>query len=213
MKKKIYFVRHGESVANATRVHSSGVTPLTDRGHAQAETIAERAMKLPIEIIVASTMTRAQETAQHIADKTGRVIKSSDLFTEGRNASEIIEKPAGDPEVARIQKIIDDNFYQNLPKYSDEEDFGEVKIRALKALAYLEEMPDENILVVTHGWFLAVLVSVAIYGKDVSPRECATFVERAHMENTGVTIIGYDNEKYSPWPWWMWVWNDHAHLG
>ena len=213
MKKKIYFVRHGQSEANAAITHATFTSPLSEKGHAQAEFIAQRAMKLPIDVIIASTMTRAQETAQHIAEKTGRLIKSSDLFIEGRNASETLGKSEVDPEMVRIQKEIDIRFWKNDPPYSDEETFDEVKSRVLQALKYLEKLPEENILVVTHGWFLAVLVSVAIFGKDLSSHECATFVERSHMENTGVTIVGYDSEKYTPWPWWMWVWNDHAHLG
>ncbi|HVV39301.1 MAG TPA: histidine phosphatase family protein [Candidatus Paceibacterota bacterium] len=211
--KTIYLVRHGESEANAIKVHASSESPLTQKGHEQAEFIAERAMKLPLDIIVASTMTRAQQTAQHIADKTGRVITSSALFVEGRNASELIGISEIDGEGSRIQKIIDDNFYNNKPRYSDEEDFAEVTARVSSALKYLEDLPHEHILVVTHGWFLKVLLAYALFGKDVTPRECGAFVNGISTKNTGLSILVYDSEKNPSWPWSISVINDHAHLG
>lgn len=211
MRKKIYFVRHGESTANITATHSSHTTPLTERGHAQAEFIAERATKLPFDVLIASTMTRAQETARHIADKTGRPIENSDLFVEGRSASELVGKSEEDEGIVDLQKIIDENFWAGRPAHSDEEGFEDAKARVFKALEYLANRPEENILVVTHGWFLSMLVGVAIQGKDFSPEAVRKFVRYTQMENTGITILGYDDKN--PSPWWLWVWNDHTHLG
>jgi len=68
-------------------------------------------------------------------------------------------------------------------------------------------------LVVTHGWFLKVLLACTLFGKDILSRECGVFVNGIHMENTGLSIIGYDNEKDTAWPWYLSVVNDHAHLG
>jgi broad specificity phosphatase PhoE len=64
----LYFVRHGESVANA--FDRAGETrpeewdKLSERGWEQARALGRRLEGLGLELIVASNMVRAQETAQ-----------------------------------------------------------------------------------------------------------------------------------------------------
>ncbi len=67
-----YFVRHGETEANARQVLAgAGLdTPLNDQGHAQAKKLAA-ALKVtinhPLHRIVASHMTRTRQTAEYLA--------------------------------------------------------------------------------------------------------------------------------------------------
>jgi broad specificity phosphatase PhoE len=68
---QLYFVRHGESVANA--FDRAGETrpetwdKLSERGWEQARSLGRRLEGLGLELIVASNMVRAQETAKGIA--------------------------------------------------------------------------------------------------------------------------------------------------
>lgn len=67
-----YFVRHGQTEANARDVLAgSGMDhPLSEVGHAQARALAEHLDKLiphPIHRVVASTMTRTRQTAEYLA--------------------------------------------------------------------------------------------------------------------------------------------------
>lgn len=61
----IYLVRHGQYVR--TDEHPDGT--LTELGRRQAELVAERIQDLPLDAIWSSTMYRAEETAQIIADR------------------------------------------------------------------------------------------------------------------------------------------------
>ncbi|OHA06802.1 MAG: hypothetical protein A2934_03825 [Candidatus Sungbacteria bacterium RIFCSPLOWO2_01_FULL_47_10] len=208
--KKVYFVRHGESEGNVGPVRQTPASRLTDRGRRQAVGIAERAMRLPIEIIISSSMNRAQETARIISEKTGMRIESSDLLVERRRPSEQVGKPKDDPTALESERLIKENFSKPGYRYSDEENFDDLKIRALNALDFLSKRPEGHICAVTHGVFMRVVVACVVFGRDLNSRECAQFMHSFRMENTGITVFGYDEEKMHPW--WVWVWNDHAHL-
>ena len=90
--KKVYFVRHGESDGNRGLTHPINDSSLTDTGRSQAAFVAERCAKLPIEIIVCSTMNRTKETADIIFGTCPKPIEYSDLFRERRRPSEIFGK-------------------------------------------------------------------------------------------------------------------------
>ena len=82
------------------------------------------------------------------------------------------------------------------------------------ALDYLKARSEENILVVTHGFILRVIIAVAIFGDSLTAEECDKIVSKFHTTNVGLTVLGYDEERQGKdSPWWVWVWNDHAHLG
>ena len=82
--------------------------------------------------------------------------------------------------------------------------------RARKALDYLARMEEKNILVVTHDRFMRYVIAHALFGSELTPREATKFVRAFHMENTGLSILCYDEKEALPW--WVWVWNDHTHL-
>lgn len=209
--KNIYFVRHGESEGNVGPILQSFTTPLTPKGREQAEYIAERATKLPVEAIISSPMARARETAEIILVKVSKPIEYSDLFGERRRPAEIIGQPKDAPRSIEIKKIVEENFHLPTYRFSDEENFEDLKSRAKEALAYLAARPEDNVLVVTHGLFMRIVLAYVIHGEALTSEECVRFIHGLNMENTGLTILGYDATKRSPW--WLWVWNDHAHLG
>jgi broad specificity phosphatase PhoE len=58
----IYFVRHGESVNNVSKNYQGADVKLSDLGCKQAEIVAERLTHVPIDVILASSFTRAHDT-------------------------------------------------------------------------------------------------------------------------------------------------------
>ena len=68
----LHFVRHGESLANeadkAGRARPADWDALSERGWEQARELGRRLAGHGVEVIVASTMRRAQQTAQGIAE-------------------------------------------------------------------------------------------------------------------------------------------------
>jgi len=211
--KKVYLVRHGESEANVGNIYLGGETSLTDVGHEQAEFIAERASKLPVEVVIASTLLRAKQTAQHIVDKTGKLLETSDLFVERRSPSEYVGRPYSDSKTGEIDKVLDANFGKPGWRHSDEENFDDMKIRAKKAMEFLEARPESEILVVTHGLFLRMLVGTIVFGDEFTGREGLCLFKALKTKNTGLTVFEHDlqGERFGG-QWRMLVWNDHAHL-
>ncbi|MEK6620673.1 MAG: histidine phosphatase family protein, partial [Chloroflexota bacterium] len=73
----LYLVRHGESEANAARRFAGQIdSPLTERGRAQAETVAEALREVRFDRVIASDLSRARDTAQAIARRQGLVLET-----------------------------------------------------------------------------------------------------------------------------------------
>ena len=80
----IYFTRHGETTMNV-HDHISGVTDceLTDVGRQQARELAKKCAEAgDIDIIIASPLKRAQETARAVAELINVPIKTDVRLTE-----------------------------------------------------------------------------------------------------------------------------------
>lgn len=80
-RRKVYLVRHGETVANASReLQGQRDNPLNEIGRAQAQALAERLREEPIEICFSSDLVRARETAELLAFESGvRIVLCPEL--------------------------------------------------------------------------------------------------------------------------------------
>lgn len=97
-KASLIFVRHGESEANLAGVYVGHIdAPLTERGHAQAELTAEYLKNEQIAAVYASDLSRAFQTAEHIASKHGLEV------TADKNMREIY---AGKWEGKRFSELL-----------------------------------------------------------------------------------------------------------
>ena len=69
---KLYIARHGETAWNAENLVCGRTDlPLTERGMEQARLLAENAVGKGIEVIIASPLLRARQTAQAVSDAIG----------------------------------------------------------------------------------------------------------------------------------------------
>ncbi len=211
--KKIYFVRHGITGGNEINAYQKLDTPLSEKGRAQAQFLAQRFSKIPfVEVIIASTMERAQETAIAIAEQTGHEVISEALFHEILRPSVVRGKVQTDPEVIEVIKVTDSYWKTEGKRHSDEENFYDLKDRAIKALDYLIAREEETMVVVTHGTILKMMLAVMMRGKNLKPDFWDEIDEFFFPQNTGITWVEHDN-KYHPKRWQLITWNDHAHLG
>jgi broad specificity phosphatase PhoE len=206
----VYFVRHGESEANAARVTQPPDSLLSEVGRRQAELVAKRFLHMPVDRIVASPFERAKETAEIIQKGIPHVpLSYSELFIEQRRPSSIIGKSYDDQDVQKTielwKKYADDPDW----KYEDEENFTDLKVRAEQALYELTTLKYDHVLVVTHGNFLRVLFSSILFGPALTVRELAAVRRTLFPSNTGVTLCQYHFEKKE---WSVVTWNDLAHL-
>lgn len=213
--KRIYFVRHAESTANASGISQGGESVLSEDGNRQAFYVRGRFASIPIEVILTSSMPRAVQTARIIRRDNGVEIIESSTFAERKKPSVIIGKSKEDPEVKAILKYIYEKYPEEEHRHSDEENPRDLISRADRAIETLLSRSEENILVVTHGVFLKVLLARFLFGKDLSGRELLRFMRFVSISNTGITIIELRDEDEAPAydRVRLITLNDHAHLG
>ncbi len=205
--KRVYFVRHGQSTSNAgnSRV---GDVPLSDAGKKQAAMIADRCSRLQFDLIISSTLRRAQETAQIIQEKTGKPLEFSGLLIERKHP--LKHQDLSEKKYNSLQAELDKNFTTPGYQYHELENFTDLNMRAEKVLTMLLSRKEENIVVVSHGTFLRVIAGHAIFGTDFTAKMCLDLFTGLRTRNTGITIFEYDEAKSV---WLVVTWNDHAHLG
>jgi broad specificity phosphatase PhoE len=204
----IYLVRHGESEANAQQVKQGTGGNLSTQGKQQAKFLAERLSRISLENIISSPVLRTKQTADIINKKLNLPLTYSPLFVERKTPTELIGKPLQSPEVTNAMQKMYDNYSDNEWHYSDEENFSDLKTRAMSGLKELAESTSKNRLVVTHGAFLRVLIACVIMGNTLTSAEYLKFNSTLKATNTGITLIRYINSE-----WQLIIWNDHSHLG
>jgi len=142
--KKLYFIRHGLSEMNKSGHYAGTVeTPLSEEGRKQAKLAGQKARTMDLDLIVSSPLSRALETAQIIAEEIG--YHKDKILVDAI----FIERSWGDWEGKPFRPIREDEF-DAIPNSERSED---LIIRADKALRFLESLPAQHILVVSHGTF------------------------------------------------------------
>ncbi|MEI6191112.1 MAG: histidine phosphatase family protein [bacterium] len=206
--KKIYFVRHGATGGNEKDEFQLPTIPLSDMGLKQAEFVAERFKTIPVDTIIASDMKRASQTAEAISKTLNKKITYQALFQEILRPSFVRGKRKDDPEVMKIMEEVKANFDNQNYHHSDEENYFDLKNRAVKCLEYLQSLQEENILVVTHGQFLNMLIGIMELGDTMTPKQFKLLQKFFIAKNTGITIV----EEYKG-NFFLLTWNDYTHLG
>lgn len=136
----IYFVRHALSEYNAQGL-LAGIsdTPLHNIGRAQAKEAGKAARHLGIDYIISSPLSRTRETAEIIAKEIGYPVEKIELNPL------FIERDFG---VREGQPYVRDVDYDGV---LDAEKTDALLTRAEKAVQYLNNLPYEKILIVSHG--------------------------------------------------------------
>ena len=107
---KLFLTRHGQTDWNTKRcVCGRTEAQLTDLGRAQAAQVGEEAARAGVNVILASPMDRAQETAAIIAQKVGVSVLTEPL---------LIEQDFGTFEVGRSAKACCGTTPRASPRHS-----------------------------------------------------------------------------------------------
>lgn len=143
--KTIYFVRHGESEANAARVTAgSGLdVDLTQLGMRQAEQVGEILKNKGIQLVVSSPQKRALHTATIIADEIGyspKHIVTSEWFVE-RYLGDLTGKPHDEVQLWFDMGIA--------PPGGESTEV--LHDRIVAGLQWLQGLDADKILLVSHG--------------------------------------------------------------
>jgi len=189
MKTRIILVRHAEAEGNANRVfHGWTDSSITEKGHLQAAQVAERLRNTEIDVIYSSTLKRAVQTAQHIADIKGLPIIKTDLLKEinGGNWEDVswIELAKKWPK----HYFLWENF-PHLHRMPEGESMEEMFLRIVGELKKIVEInKGKRICIVTHGTAIKALMC---HLKGCSLDEMLNI---PWHENTSVSVFDYDED-------------------
>ena len=175
---RFLLIRHGTTDWNiAHRLQGREDVPLNTKGLRQAESCGEALSGMPIHTVLTSPLCRAVRTAEIIAAHTnGRVIADAGL-TE-RDYGELSGK---------VPKGFDIfNPDESTPGL---EPLADVSSRFIRTLVSFVGLREETVAVVSHGGAINAVL------REISGRPEAH--GRIHLYNGGISIIGYENGRFS----------------
>jgi broad specificity phosphatase PhoE len=213
---RLHAVRHGESLANeadrAGRPRPEDWDALSERGWEQARELGRRLQGHRLELIVASNMRRAQETAQGIAEELELDVET-------------------DPDLHELRQS--DAFYASGPDFGDTatlnwmpaaardyaepgaESFDAMVTRVARVQERMEQRAgDRRIVLVTHYGFLHFLLGRILFRDAFGPEHLIPLWFAGHA-NTGISVFErrprlMDGMDFSGWG--LMTWNDQGHL-
>ena len=204
----LYFARHGETNSNLQKNVVSFSDQLTDNGRKQARELAERISNISIDIILASPHKRAIETAEIISKKIGKDIQEISLLGEKKWPQEIKGKSLKDPEVEKVFELLKEkNITDPTWHYSNEENFLDIKKRAGLFIEYISELTCLNTLVVSHEYFIKMVIATMMHGDHLSYEIFRKFFHFTSLGNTSLTLC-----KKERGSWKLVTLNDQRHL-
>jgi broad specificity phosphatase PhoE len=214
----IYFVRHGESVANVADrggdVRPNDSDRLSGRGWEQAHELGRRLGGERLDAIVASPMRRAQETAAGIAEILGlEVTTDPDLYEVRQSDAFYAAVPDRAGRHATLAWMPTAE-----PSYAEPgaESFDDITARVRRAQRRLHATADHHrVVAVSHHGFLHFYLGVTLFGDDFAPRHVLPLYQMGHA-NTGISIFERADERVMDGVrlpgWVLTTWNDRAHL-
>jgi len=145
---KVYLARHGQTVWNRRDVVCGRTDiPLTEKGLQQARELAEQVADTPVDLILASPLQRAQQTAQAVAERIHVPIVTEPLLLE-QNFGDYEEVGRFDEEYMAYRK----DFFRRFP--GGGESIAMVTTRAYALIDKLRtQYGDRCVLLVSHGAF------------------------------------------------------------
>jgi 2,3-bisphosphoglycerate-dependent phosphoglycerate mutase len=188
----LFLIRHGETLGNAARIVQRPDNPLSPRGIAQAERLARRLAGEGIARVLASDLTRARMTADHIVTATGVPLELEALLHE-RSFGDIRGTP-----------YVELGFDMFAPDYAppNGESWAVFHARVDRAWARVQEVAaatDGHLAVVTHGLVCRSLADrhLVLPAGQLAPERWG---------NTSLTVLD------GPAPWRVRLLNCVAHL-
>lgn len=181
----LYCLRHGESTYNAEgRVQGQSDVPLTELGRRQGEAAAEALANVGLQMIFASPLRRAYQTAQILARRIGCPIRTDPRLMEihagifqDRSRRELAEQfpdefarwTSGDPDFA-------------IP---GGESLRQLAQRGVAAFRDIIHSGYERVAVVSHGRLLAVTLKALLGAENDGQVPSA-------LQNASITVVEAD---------------------
>ena len=187
---KVYLVRHGESEANAKKLHCGhGQFPLTEKGEKEAENVGKLLRGIKFDKVYSSDLVRANTTGkialpEYEIEQLSLIREISVGSIAGKNRDEL-EKELGEPLI-RNKKNLDFRDYGG-------ENIEMLFERAKKFLERLSSESYETVAVFSHEVFIKAMVS-EVLGVRI---ELSTLI----CKNCSVAILSYEKDKWQLLSW------------
>jgi len=200
-RTQVIIVRHGETEWNLKLIRQGHLdSPLTERGLAQAEALAERLAREKFTSLYSSDLGRAVQTAEKIADATGHTIITDPRLRERHLG--VFQGLSGDeiqrrfPAEYKLHRTVGPTYV--IPG-------GEsVEQQVARNIVFLNELAGkhvgETVVVVTHGGVLSGLFRHTFSIPFQAPR-------RFEFTNAGLNVFFYEDGN-----WFLQTWGDVSHL-
>jgi len=189
---RLFLIRHGETVGNASRTVQLPDDPLSPRGVAQAERLARRLAAEGIAHILSSDFARARTTAEHLQRATGAPLTFEPLLQE-RNFGDLRGTPYADLGFDMFEPDYAPPNGESWPVFHTRVDQAWARVQALAAAT------GGRLAVVTHGLVCRSLAAnhLILPDGEIAPER---------WENTSLTIVDW------PAPWRVRLLNCVTHL-
>lgn len=188
----LILVRHGQSLYNRDGPDAGENSGLTELGWRQAQLVADwLAQTYRADVIVASPLTRARQTAEVIGHRLGLpVVVQPGLEEASESYLDELFAPAGHPLAAWEAPCV--------PTAEEAPIYTAFRARVGAALAQiLERYAGKTVIVVAHGGTIGTIIRGLFGGHQII----------VHTENTGITHLTWQEGR-----WRLIFHNSQAHL-
>lgn len=193
---RIYFVRHGQSEANAAKVFSSlpGKYPLTSRGVKQAAATGIHFKDLKIDEVYSSNLLRAFQTASIISDSHNLIPTQFEDFAE-IDTGDLEDKPIDNESIAFYYDIVGSWIRGNhSTAFPGGENFSTILNRMTNGLKQVcAGKRNKNIVIVAHGGLLTLTLPhlfANIAAEEFLEIESNRYVENCSIIDTEMEFSG-----------------------
>lgn len=193
----LYIVRHGESLDNAGIPYprTPEGSPLTDRGRQQAHDVARRLARAGAEVVIASNLLRARQTAEIIAHDLGLEVRVVEGLHErsvgsfgGRTGLEQLEEYR-----AKFEEY-DRGTNKEKLRWKLAEEWESLEEAQRRFVGAVERVADDyrgrTAIVVAHGTVMRAFLIHAGYGT-------LDQLDEGAVENTGYVVVETDGKQWT----------------
>lgn len=199
---QLIFIRHGETHWNTEKRYMGHLnSPLTETGLKQAEAVAKRLQHINFDALYSSDLGRAVQTAQAIAEHTGKTLMTDVLLRE-----QDMGLFQGLTRLEAAEKYPEQWQAYNNSKQPDYAEHNGESVQQLCARVqqifevYADKHEGQTAVIVTHGSLLKKLCRVVL-GMPAENEQYFT------CKNTSLNIFSQYSEN-----WQLQTWGDIAHL-
>jgi broad specificity phosphatase PhoE len=171
---RIILVRHGESTSDTEKRYGGSYDDhLTEKGKNQARKLAEKISRKGIEIVYASTLMRAAETAEILGKKLDRPLHPVESFRERNTYGFMTGMKKTDAAKNYPKDVALLSNYKNTVK--DAESYEEFKARILFSLDNIAKSGNKSVAIVTHGGPISCIFREIFRKEFAKIGDCAFF--------------------------------------